>query len=94
MSEVEGLGEKSTPLAKMENRVEYMKERGRQSLNQARRKYWNWENWGLFCRVHPSEGSFRRKRGVKAIESRNKNHVIKHISVTTNKKSVVLCKEY
>lgn len=49
----EGTVTRSRPLVKWENRVEeYIRERGRGGLHQARRECWNRENWRAFCHGH------------------------------------------
>lgn len=42
------------PLVKGDNRVEeYMRDKGREDSDQARRDCWNRENWWIFCRGQP-----------------------------------------
>ncbi len=71
-SEIKGPGVRGRPPVKWSNRVEeYMNERvaiGRGGLHHGRREYLDRENWRHFCRGHPLRGSFRRERGIRAID--------------------------
>lgn len=58
MSEVEGPDMRGRPLVEWENRVDdYMRERGTEDLDQARRECWNRVNWRNFP-LHPPPDNF------------------------------------
>lgn len=68
MSEVEEPVVRGKPMVKCENRVEeYVRERGKRGLFQARREFWN-KNWRTICCGNPLGESFQRGRGIRTID--------------------------